>query len=251
MSSNYKTDNFALYQNSYIQDDIYRCMKLRREHQIIGNIECKYCTKCNTFVDVRIFAKNKKTWDGLYAFCLTCKRKRAAIYYEDNAETIINKSISYAQEHKYKVKQYQQEYKQLNAKELKQDRKVWERNNQETIKEYNKLYKRDRRQETEYRLLENLRNRLGRAAKGSKSDKTTDLIGCDISTLKTHLECLFKDGMTWDNYGKWHIDHIIPCSSFDLSIEEEQRRCFHYTNLQPLWAIDNIKKGTKQLIPVE
>ena len=53
------------------------------------------------------------------------------------------------------------------------------------------------------------------------------------------------NGMTWDNYGEWHIDHIKPCSSFNMLIEEERKRCFHYTNLQPLWAIDNIKKSDK------
>ena len=60
-----------------------------------------------------------------------------------------------------------------------------------------------------------------------------------------HLQNQFKPGMTRDNYGLWHVDHIIPCASFDLTKLSEQEKCFHYTNLQPLWAIDNIKKGAK------
>jgi hypothetical protein len=59
------------------------------------------------------------------------------------------------------------------------------------------------------------------------------------------MESLFLEGMSWDNYGKWHIDHIRPCSSFDLSDTEQQKICFNYKNLQPLWAEDNLRKGAK------
>ena len=67
--------------------------------------------------------------------------------------------------------------------------------------------------------------------------------------LVTYIEKLFVDGMSWDNYGPtgWHIDHIKPCASFDLTNQDEQRQCFHYTNLQPLWAADNIRKGAKMV----
>lgn len=71
------------------------------------------------------------------------------------------------------------------------------------------------------------------------------MIGCSIEELKQYLEKQFKEGMTWDNYGEWHIDHIIPCAAFDLTKEEEQLKCFNYTNLQPLWAEENEKKGDK------
>ena len=79
----------------------------------------------------------------------------------------------------------------------------------------------------------------------SKPTKTTDLIGCSISFLMKHLEDLFVDGMTWENYGLygWHVDHIVPISSFDLTCEKQQKECFHYTNMQPLWAFDNLSKG--------
>ena len=98
----------------------------------------------------------------------------------------------------------------------------------------------------EFRLLNNLRNRIYCALKGAgKSRRTTELIGCTISALRAHLEKNFTEGMSWENYGKWHVDHIIPCSSFDLVLPDEQRRCFHYTNLQPLWAVDNLKKNDR------
>ena len=96
------------------------------------------------------------------------------------------------------------------------------------------------------RILHNLRNRLYHSLKGNrKSDTTMNLVGCSREKLKAHLESKFKDNMSWANYGKWHIDHIKPCASFDLSKPEDQKECFHYTNLQPLWAIENITKGSK------
>jgi len=96
----------------------------------------------------------------------------------------------------------------------------------------------------ECRIVENLRRRTRAVLAGiNKSKATLALIGCDPIYLKEHLEGQFTSGMSWDNYGEWHIDHIVPCNDFDLTKPEEQSKCFHYTNLQPLWAIDNLKKG--------
>jgi hypothetical protein len=72
---------------------------------------------------------------------------------------------------------------------------------------------------------------------------TLEYVGCNLQELREHLEKQFNNGMTWENQGQWHIDHIRPCASFDLSKEEERHKCFHYTNLQPLWAFDNLSKG--------
>jgi hypothetical protein len=99
-----------------------------------------------------------------------------------------------------------------------------------------------------YRIASRLRNRILRALKkGYKSGHSIELLGCSIEFLKTYLENLFEEGMTWENWSRkgWHMDHIIPCASFDLTKEEEQKKCFHYTNLQPLWAKDNLEKHTK------
>jgi len=71
------------------------------------------------------------------------------------------------------------------------------------------------------------------------------LLGCSISFLKIFLEAKFKEGMTWENHGEWHIDHIKPCASFNLLNDDEQKKCFNYTNLQPLWALENLSKGFK------
>lgn len=78
-----------------------------------------------------------------------------------------------------------------------------------------------------------------------KAMPTMQLVGCDVEMLRLHIESQFKPGMTWENMGQWHIDHIKPCASFDLSKPEDQMACFHYTNLQPLWARDNLRKHAR------
>jgi hypothetical protein len=108
------------------------------------------------------------------------------------------------------------------------------------------------RTDLNFRLRVRLSKRLRGAIKVMGAKKTTsivNLIGCSFQELVRFLENKFKLGMTWDNYGSWHIDHIVPCSRFDLTLIENQKKCFHYSNLQPLWAAENIAKSNK-LIPV-
>ncbi len=133
---------------------------------------------------------------------------------------------------------------------------------QEKRNENPEIYKKFRKNENEWRknrAKENihfkLRTRLSsnfhRFFKTGKTDQTTlNLLGCSLIFFKTYLEGLFQPGMNWENYGQkgWHIDHIIPCSSFDLSILEEQKICFNYSNLQPLWANQNLTKSNKIVI---
>ena len=104
--------------------------------------------------------------------------------------------------------------------------------------------------DSSFRLRSNLASLINTAIRkqfGVKANRTHELIGCTIAELRQHLEAQFTDGMSWDNYGRngWHIDHVRPCASFDLSDPEQQRQCFHYSNLQPLWAAENIRKGAK------
>lgn len=111
---------------------------------------------------------------------------------------------------------------------------------------YEREYWAKRMQEPAYRLQKALRRRLHHALQGvCKAAPTLELLGCTTEELRLHLEAQWAEGMSWDNYGThgWHIDHIKPCASFDLSDPAQQRTCFHYTNLQPLWARDNLAKG--------
>ena len=104
--------------------------------------------------------------------------------------------------------------------------------------------------EVQHRLKRLLQARLHQAlcaSRARRSGKTVELLGCTLRQLKVHIESKFLSGMSWDNRSKWHIDHIRPCASFDLTDPGQQRLCFHYTNLQPLWAGDNHRKGARLL----
>jgi len=121
-------------------------------------------------------------------------------------------------------------------------------------KTYNKKHKEKitekylerRKKDPAFKILTILRSRILDVLRGhSKSDTTISMLGCTIEELWIHLERKFTKGMTKENHGEWHVDHIKPCASFDLTDPEQQAVCFHYTNLQPLWAIDNLKKGAR------
>lgn len=107
-----------------------------------------------------------------------------------------------------------------------------------------------RKHNVPYKIGKACRKRIAYALKAQKlvkSKHTEELLGCSIKALKEHLQFHFSAGMSWLNYGPngWHIDHTIPCSAFDLTKLEEQKKCFHFTNLRPMWAADNRKKGDK------
>lgn len=110
-------------------------------------------------------------------------------------------------------------------------------------------YKKDRaKRDPIFKLTMVLRNRVRSALRSQgarKHRKTLRLLGCDTGHLKRHLESLWQPGMCWENYGEWHIDHKRPCASFDLLDPAEQCKCFHWSNLQPLWSYDNFRKHDK------
>jgi hypothetical protein len=130
---------------------------------------------------------------------------------------------------------------------------AWHLRNKERVREYHrKKAERYGRTNLNYLIRKRLRNRIGMAlSKNSKSGTTLMLLGCSIQDLKIYLESKFDVGMSWQNWGKgkdkWNLDHIIPCALFDLSKPGHQQRCFHFSNYQPLWEIDNIRKGAKSL----
>jgi hypothetical protein len=171
---------------------------------------------------------------------------------------------NYDKERYYKHREKQLAHKRKKYEEKKDillaKSKEWRENNQAWIKDYRKKRRtinKDRqiqryKEEPSYRLKVLLRRRIADCIKRNKMSKdlhTMELLGTDIETARIHLENQFKENMSWDNHGNygWHIDHIIPCSSFDLTDIEQQKKCFHYTNLQPLWWWDNLSKGSKIL----
>ena len=138
---------------------------------------------------------------------------------------------------------------------LSKDRKEYYQANKKQINKQTSDYKVARcKVDPEFKILKTLRTRLWHALKNQKADKkyrTKQLTGCELPFLKGFLEAKFTEGMSWENHGEWHLDHIKPCCSFDLKNDEEQNKCFHYTNLQPLWAVENLSKGGKYEASIE
>lgn len=181
-------------------------------------------------------------------------------YYLKNRAVLIQKMRAYRIANIDSVRAKQNEYSLKNKEKKKAAQREYYKKNPEKHREFARKYRANKKQEIRdsirkkrqadhvFRLLDNCRRRLNKVLRGKiKSNKSLNLIGCSVDELKAHLQSKFKPGMTWANHGKygWHIDHIRPCSSFDLSKPEEQAACFHYTNLQPLWAYENLSKSDK------
>ena len=205
----------------------------------------KQCTKCKVKKDYSDFGKDKYAKDGLTHQCRDCRNKKHRAY----RQTEIGKQKRKEYELKNKDKrtrQRRERYANNREHELAVNRK-WAEQNKDRIREIARKYQQHQRDNNiNYKLRCNLKNRIYDAVKNNtKSKRTMELLGCSIEYLKQYLFEQFQDGMSWDNYGEWHIDHIRPCASFDLSDPKQQQECFHYTNLQPLWAFDNQSKGSK------
>ena len=185
----------------------------------------RQCSICKQDLPHTSFTKDKYKKDGLKHMCKDCS---AAAF------------KSWKEEHPT----YRAEYHVKNkARENARNTNYYNTVHKPIRKEIHKhRYKND----IQYRLSVLLRGRLRRALMGIAKAKTTlELLGCSTSQLKEWLSYQFLPGMSWSNQGQWHIDHIKPCASFDLTDPEEQKKCLHWTNLQPLWAEDNLRKNSK------
>lgn len=175
------------------------------------------------------------------------EKKRA--YHHANKVEIAKKDKKRYQENKERVALYGKQHYQKNKARISAENKLYRERNKVRIALYMKNYKKVRMTtDIQFRLAGNLRSRLNQAIKKQvKSGSCIRDLGCTISELKFYFEGQFQDGMTWENWSKtgWNIDHKIPLVFFDLSIREQFLQAVHYTNLQPLWASDNIKKGAR------
>ena len=196
----------------------------------------KYCNRCDTTKPYEAFYKNKRKKDGLQGYCKLCMKKENQVNYQKHKKSWDKRSRGYQKTDKWK--KYHTEWA-MNKYNTNPEHR------QKCIKNAVKYERMKLDTDSTYKLIHNMRRRLRKAVKGygDKYDTTMNLVGCNSIKLREYIEAKFTEGMTWENQDSWHIDHIQPCCSFDLTIEEEQKKCFHFTNLQPLWAIDNLKKG--------
>lgn len=140
------------------------------------------------------------------------------------------------------VKKYQSKDPQLKRERFTS----WRHRNKEHL---NKKQRDRMKVDPKYKLIRYMRTRFWVALNGiAKSQKTKDILGCSVEDWKNHLASKFTEGMNWGNYGRWHVDHIKPCALFDFNDPNQQAECFHYTNTQPLWSEDNLKKNAKYIV---
>lgn len=199
----------------------------------------KYCPKCNQYKELIEFHSKSSSKDGYHNKCKSCVKIQNDHYYKGNKEAKIKYAADYQKQDK--VKQYQSEYSKLNHRE-------YYLKNKDRILEYGNKYTRNRyKNDPSFKLSLLLRSRFHHALIGGfKIQSIIELLGCSIEECKQHLEKQFTPKMNWKNHGKyWEIDHIKPCASFDLTNEEQQKQCFHYTNLQPLTKKANRTKSNK------
>lgn len=215
----------------------------------------KICSSCSIDYDICKFYKSSSSSDGYRSECKNCsklrqkennnKRKKYAEKYRlNNREKINERQKKYQSENKEKIKKRKQDKKETQPlSPTKPIVLAWRKKNKDI---FNKNRRERYQNDIILRLSQNVRNRLNSYIKKnnfSKNNKTFEIVGCSPEELKTHIESLFLSGMTWENKGKWHIDHIIPLSL--SKNENEIISLSHYNNLQPLWAKDNLSKRNK------
>ena len=181
--------------------------------------------------------------------CLECRRSRSRKYHNEGRYYEKIKKSKESDEYKRRRQITLKKYAQSEKGKLTINMSLAKFRATKKYKKYRAEYQKNRTlADPTYKIRRNLRTiiyQYVKRTKGVKGENTIELTGCSLNELKNHLQKKFKDGMTWENYGEWHIDHIKPASSFDLSKIEEQKKAFHYTNLQPLWAKDNLMKSDK------
>lgn len=205
------------------------------------------CTQCNCLLSEEEL--NRK--GSLKNICIDCIEKSKIAKKKEVVLNCIQCSCLLSEEELNRKHQYRNiciNCLDIRKRDYKKNYKLL---NPEKTKVQKNRYKRNRmKRDPTFKILHRLRTRILLVLNGKKkAESSMNLLGCTADDFKKHIESQFKDDMSWENYGikGWHIDHIKPCASFDLSIAEEQKKCFHYTNLQPLWWFDNLSKRDKIL----
>jgi len=203
-----------------------KCLNASQRKGRVVDLLNRTCSKCKKTYPrtTEYFYKNNQAWDGLTCKCKECIKKEPHNWAKNNPE-------------KAKVTRQRANLKYRTGK---REQRL------ENARKRNKIrYK----TEPAYRMRMVLSQRLYNSLKGRIKEETTMLLlGCSINDFVLWIEDKFQDGMSWDNHGnainQWNLDHIKPCASFNLENIEEQRKCFHYTNYQPMWSKPNRVKSS-------
>ena len=189
----------------------------KEDENVCRSLTMKVCTICGIEkVEKKEFYK--RTNGNYHASCKKCQKENKKKYYKENVERIKKYRKEYYAKNKTKIRKKEAEYRKNRCKI-----------------------------DPVFKLTLRVRNHTNQFLKEKKINSTTKYLGCTPEELKTYIESKFIKGMNWENYGEWHIDHIFPLSKVDISNKQLVKKVLHYTNLQPLWAKDNISKGNKIL----
>lgn len=211
-------------------------------------MEIKTCRRCRKELRLDHFYRSKR---GVYQpDCKECFKERMAARREGMREELRAKQREYVKRNKEKVAASTREWAQRNAEKRREyARKYYWANHKDQREKKNQSLRRRIEGNPSLKLRYSISRRLSLALNSQGSAKHKSVmahIGCSLEDLKAWLESKFRRGMSWGNYGKkWHVDHVIPCSAFDLTIPEQLDQCWHFTNLQPLEALANLRKSNK------
>jgi hypothetical protein len=235
----------------------------------INMVEKRCSGPCGQVKRLEDFYEDKRHTNGRRSYCKDCVCERQKVYRGNNREEREAYNKAYHKNNKEAVIATQKVWRENNKEEIAANRRVYQRKHKEKLTAYQKVYreqhrerlalaaveraKRRRKIDPIYKIRLNLRNRLQKLLKGKpRHVSSMNLAGCTREELMLHLQKQFKLGMSWNNYGPvWHVDHLKPCVKFDLTDPEQQKACFHYTNLQPLFGPENIKKGARYEVEEE
>ena len=203
----------------------------------------KRCSKCKELKPFANFSKDKNRKYGFDYICKQCQK----CYFQNNKEALTQRRKVYRDNNKEIIKQRGKVYYENNKEKIAQQKKFYYDNNKEAAAVRSRIYTKKRlKSDPLFRLICNLRRRNNLFIKSvgmQKNWSTIDAMGCNREEFIAYFEPLFTEGMTWENYGDWHVDHIKPISL--ATTKQEAIQLSHYTNLQPLWAEDNIRKSNK------
>ena len=220
--------------NNFYLDKKYNCY----------NYQCRKCLSQKN--KENIDTEWKRKYDKEYTLKnKDKKREYDKKYNEQNKEKIKIRGKEWCIKNIEKIKQFRKEYKEKNRLKLRQQSNEYYIKNKKERIEYARIYQKRIHVRIKQAITHSIKKHLNNF-RLKKSDKTLNYLGCSLSFFCNYLESKFLPNMSWSNYGKgldkWVIDHIIPCRYFDLTIPENQTKCFHFSNLQPLWESDNLTK---------
>jgi len=216
----------------------------RPKHTVAIDPDNKRCSKCERTLPLDNFGLDPRRSHGRKTYCKQCRRQASKKYREANPEKSAAATRNWAANNPDKIEAKRKRWIKSNPGRQSYLSRLWKENNKERCKAAADKH----RAQPSVRIMRAVGQRIRDVLGGKEYKSTVSLVGYDGDTLRVHLEKQFLRGMSWSNYGEWHIDHIVPLSSFSVSSLDDPniRRAWCLSNLRPLWAADNIRKKDKR-----